>query len=127
MRLKRPYVASLDQVRIGRHGDEAVIAYVEPGVWTQFRLGPEVQRMTDQEILDRFNELIEMQQRMRDEPEHVAIEIPPSQRSSTSRRATNGPHAATCFAALPATADPATSPSSTSTSMICPRRSSAAS
>ena len=34
MRLKRPFRASLDQVRIGRHGEEAVIEYVEPGMWT---------------------------------------------------------------------------------------------
>lgn len=78
MRLKRPYVASLGDVRIDRHGDEAVIEYVEPDVWTtHLKLGPEVQQMTDQEILDRFNKLIEIQQRMRAEYEHVAIEIPP--------------------------------------------------
>lgn len=78
MRLKRPYAAQLDQVRIGRYGDEAVIEYVEPGVWTtHLKLGPEVHQMTGQEILDRFNELTQTQERLRHEYEHVAIEIPP--------------------------------------------------
>ena len=40
MRFKRPEVASLDQVRISRVEDVAVIEYVEPGFWTtHFRLG----------------------------------------------------------------------------------------
>lgn len=43
MRLKRPYVASLDQVRITREDDAAVIEYAEPGVCTtHFKLGPEI-------------------------------------------------------------------------------------
>jgi hypothetical protein len=76
--MKRPYVASLDQVRISRSGDEAVIEYAEPGVWTtHLKLGPEVQQMTDQEILDRFNETLEAAAQAAAEYEHVAIEIPP--------------------------------------------------
>ncbi len=78
MRLKRPYIATLEQVRIAREGDGAVIEYVEPGFWTtHFRLGPVVHEMTDQEILDRFNEHIEARERLRAEYEHVAIEISP--------------------------------------------------
>lgn len=78
MRLKRPYVATLDQVRITRAADEAVIEYAEAGVWTtHFKLGDEVHKMTDQEILDRFNEMLEASERLREEYEHVAIEIPP--------------------------------------------------
>lgn len=77
MRLKRPYVASLDQVRITREPDGAVIEYAETGVWkTHFKLGPEVHNMTDQEILDRFNEGLEASRKLREEYEHVAIEIP---------------------------------------------------
>ncbi|MGQ0668146.1 MAG: DUF7713 domain-containing protein [Actinomycetota bacterium] len=80
MRLKRPYRASLDQVRISRQGDAAVIEYAQPGVWTtHLKLGPEVQRMTDQEILDRFNAVIDAMERLRDGYEHVAIEIPPGE------------------------------------------------
>lgn len=78
MRPKRPYRASLDQVRISRHGEEAVVEYAEPGVWTtHLKLGPEVQGMTDQEILDRHNDVLEAMERLREGYEHVAIEIPP--------------------------------------------------
>lgn len=78
MRLRRPHVASLDQVRITRKYDAAIIEYVEPGVsTTHFKLGRELQRMTDQEILDCFNEMIEARERLVAEYKHVAIEIPP--------------------------------------------------
>lgn len=78
MRLKRPYIASLDQVRISREDDGAIIEYVEPGiVTTHFKLGPAVRAMTDREILDRFNECLTANQERRAEYEHVAIEIPP--------------------------------------------------
>jgi len=78
MRLKRPYVALLDEVRISQHGDEAVIEYVQPGYQTTIlKLGHEVQGMTDQAILDRHNRVLEEMERLRVEYEHVAIEIPP--------------------------------------------------
>ncbi len=71
-------MATLDQVRITRESDGAIIDYAEEGVWTShFGLGDEVHKMTDQEILDRFNEMIEATERLRAEYEHVAIEIPP--------------------------------------------------
>ncbi len=77
MRLKRPYVASLDQVRISREDDVAVIEYAEPGVsTTHFKLGPEIRAMSDQEILDRFNESLVAMEQHRAQYEHVALEIP---------------------------------------------------
>lgn len=78
MRLKRPYVARLDQVRITREPDGALIEYVEPGYGsTSFKLGEIVQGMTDQEVLDAFNDTIEAMQRERAHYHHVAVEIPP--------------------------------------------------
>jgi hypothetical protein len=41
------------------------------------RLGPDVQQMTDEGILDSFNFVILAQQQMAAEYEHVAIEVPP--------------------------------------------------
>ena len=79
MRLKHPYVASLDQVRISRENEAAIIQYVEPGIrTTHFQLGAQVRAMTDQEILDRFNESIRASERLRGQYVHVAIEIPPA-------------------------------------------------
>jgi hypothetical protein len=77
LRFKRPEVASLAQVRISRVEDVAVIEYVEPGFWTtHFRLGPTVHEMTDEEILDRFNEHLEAMKQLRLAYKHVAIGIP---------------------------------------------------
>ena len=55
MRLKKPRVATLDEVQISRDGDAAVIAFVDSTIaTTQLTLGPEVGNMTDLEILERF-------------------------------------------------------------------------
>ncbi|HEV3074564.1 MAG TPA: hypothetical protein VHB47_09125 [Thermoanaerobaculia bacterium] len=44
-------------VRITRSAEDAVIEYVEPNVFTtRFRIGPEIQQMSEEEILDLFNE-----------------------------------------------------------------------
>jgi len=78
MRFKRPYVASLDQVRISREKDNAIIEYADSTIsTTHFRLGPEVDTMTDREILERFNEYIAARDQLAAEYEHVAVEIPP--------------------------------------------------
>lgn len=80
--MKRPYVASLDQVRVSRgpDGETAIIEYAEDDVMkVHLRLGPEVGGLTDQEILDRHNAVIEAQAMLRDDYEHVAIEIPMGQ------------------------------------------------
>jgi hypothetical protein len=76
MRLKRPHVATLDEVVITREG--AVIAYKDRTVrTTHFRLGPEVHRMTDREILDRFNAGIRATEALAAAYKHVAVEVPP--------------------------------------------------
>jgi hypothetical protein len=69
LRIKKPHVATLDEVRITRAGDDvAIIEYLEPGISaTNFRIGPEIQRMTDQEVLDLFNDSI----RAREEDERA--------------------------------------------------------
>jgi len=55
MRLNRHHVASLDEVRITREGEYAVIQFADSRVaTTNLKLGPEVPRMPDQQILDRF-------------------------------------------------------------------------
>ena len=79
MRKKRPHVATLNEVRISRDGDDAIIEFVDSTVATMMhlKLGPEVQEMTDQEILDRFNAVVLAQQQMAAEYEHVAVEVPP--------------------------------------------------
>ena len=78
MRLNRPRVASLDEVRITREGEYAIIEFADSRIsTTNLKLGPEVQRMGDHQILDRFNDCIRAQEQVAAEYEHVAVEIPP--------------------------------------------------
>ena len=75
---KRPRIARMDQVKISRDGENAVIEFRDPAIsTTRLRIGPDVQRMTDEEILLIFNRTIAAEIRHRDElGEYVAIEIP---------------------------------------------------
>lgn len=78
MRMKRPRVASLEEVKITRSGDAAIIEYADDTIGTtHFQLGPEVEHMTDHEILDRWNECVEARERLAAEYVHVAVEVPP--------------------------------------------------
>ncbi len=77
MRLKKPYIASLDQVSISREGDCAIIEYKEPNVVTvNLVIGPEVRDMDDRGILHLHNSHIQAKQEMARGYKHVAVEIP---------------------------------------------------
>ena len=76
---RKPPVASLDEVTIRREGDDAIIDFRDPTVaTTHFRLGPSVHRLSDQQILNRFNKIIAAEQKAATAARrHVAVEIPP--------------------------------------------------
>lgn len=77
MRKRRPSVASLDEVTIRREGDDAIIDFRDASVaTTHFRLGPSVHRLTDRQILDRFNELVAAEQAAGERQDYVALEVP---------------------------------------------------
>lgn len=58
-RPKTPYLASLDEVRITRDGETAIVAYIEENVvTTHYTIGPKLQVMTDADILDLHNQSI---------------------------------------------------------------------
>ena len=62
MRLKRPRPASPDQVRITREGETAVIEYADPSIRVvNLRVGPSLAAMTDAEVLELFNDMLEAQ------------------------------------------------------------------
>jgi hypothetical protein len=78
MRKQRPRIANLDEVRISRDGEDAIIEFLDSDVaTTHLKLGPDVQRMSDQEILDSFNRFITAQRQRAAEYEHIAVEVPP--------------------------------------------------
>jgi len=77
MRNRKPRIASLDEVIISRIGDEAFIEHADSNVApTCLPLGPEVQAMSDQEILDIYNRSIEETQHYVADYENVVLEIP---------------------------------------------------
>lgn len=78
-RPKKPYVATVDQVRITRDADGANIEYAEDNVGGVHLVldGDELAAMTDQDILDVHNRCIEAQQASADSFEWVAKEIQP--------------------------------------------------
>jgi hypothetical protein len=77
-RKKRPRIARLDQVRISRDGEDAIIEFLDTAIaTTHLRIGPRVQQMTNEEILLLFNQVIAAQIRNRDElGDYVAVEVP---------------------------------------------------
>lgn len=75
---KRPHVASLDEIRITREGDAAIIEYADPKVaTTHFTIGKgKLNRMTDEEILELWNSGIAASDELLADDDYVAMEIP---------------------------------------------------
>lgn len=64
MRKRRPPAASLAEVTIRREGDEAIIDFNDSTIaTTHLHVGKSLKRLTDQQILDRFNEIVEAERR----------------------------------------------------------------
>lgn len=65
-------------MRISRDREQATIEYHDPTIATaHLKIGPQVHRMTDEEILLLFNRTVAAQIRTRDElGEYIAIELP---------------------------------------------------
>jgi hypothetical protein len=78
MRKKKPRIARLDQVRISRDAENAIIEFHDSTIaTTHLRIGLQIHQMTDEEILLIFNQTIAAGIRNRDElGEYIAIEIP---------------------------------------------------
>jgi hypothetical protein len=88
MRMKRPSVATPDQVRIRWDGEYAIIEYLEPGVsTTRLRIGPRVRHVTLGQILALHNSALQSQQKLAEPYHHVAIEVPEAGRKSSIARA----------------------------------------
>ena len=77
MRKKRPRVASPDEVRIARESESALIEFADESIAsTHLTIGPRMRAMTDQEILECYNDGLRAQDTSRATYEHIAIEIP---------------------------------------------------
>jgi hypothetical protein len=101
MRLKKPTRAIIDQVRITREGNDAIIDYADAGIaGTRLTIGPDIATMTDRDITDVFNGILAAQERLLAAWDKTVTEEPPGRNKSTiTKMAISGSRAATCSAA----------------------------
>ena len=77
MKHKERYIARLDEVAVVRNGDFADIQYKEAGITgTHLQIGPQINNMTDEEIVELHNECLRAQAKCAAEYNHVAVEVP---------------------------------------------------
>ncbi|MGB6492575.1 MAG: hypothetical protein WBE62_07225, partial [Methylocella sp.] len=78
MRKKKPIPAVIDQVRITRDGNDAIIEHADPTIpETRLTIGPQMKTMTDRDIVDVFNGVMAAQQRLLEDWDRTVTEIPP--------------------------------------------------
>ncbi len=78
MRKKKPHIVPLSEVNLSRKGQEAIIEYKDTSVSTvHFKIGENIETMTDEEILELFNDSLRIRNMIAEEYTHVAVEIPP--------------------------------------------------
>ena len=64
-RKKRPIPAVMDQVRITRDGNDAIIEYADPMISdTRLTIGSQIKGMTDKDIIDVFNGVMAAQEKL---------------------------------------------------------------
>ena len=81
MRLRKPTRAIIDQVRITREGNDAIIDYADSGIaGTRFTIGPDIATMTDREIIDVFNGILAAQERLLAAWDKTVTEEPPGEK-----------------------------------------------
>ena len=81
MRTKKPRRASMDEVKISRDGDSAIIEVADQTIsTTHLKIGPHVDQISDPAILAMFNDLIAGMKQL------AAQSGPPLGRKSPDRR-----------------------------------------
>jgi hypothetical protein len=81
MRLKMPTRAIIDQVRITREGNDAIIDYADSGIaGTRLTIGPDLGTMTDRDIIDVFNGIHAAQERILAACNKTVTEEPPGEK-----------------------------------------------
>jgi hypothetical protein len=78
MRKKKPIPAVIDQVRITRDGNDAIIEYADPTISdTRLAIGPQIKKMTDRDIVDVFNGVMAAQAKLLADWDRTVAEVPP--------------------------------------------------
>jgi hypothetical protein len=77
MRRPRPVVSHLDEILITPVGEVGTIQYRDPEYGTtHLEVGPGIAQMTDQDIVDLYNETLRAQSELAAMNPYVAIEAP---------------------------------------------------
>jgi hypothetical protein len=77
MRLKKPARVSIEQVRITREGNDAIVDHADAGTsGARLTIGPEIAAMTDADIVDLYNDILESQHRLLAAWDKTVIEEP---------------------------------------------------
>jgi hypothetical protein len=77
LRTRRPPQSTIDQVHISREGESAIIAHADSAYdIVNLKLGPEIEDMSDLQILEVFNDIIAAQEASIADPANRPIEIP---------------------------------------------------
>jgi hypothetical protein len=83
MRIKKPTRVSIEQVRITREGNDAIVDHAEAGIsGAHLTIGPEIAAMTDADIVDLYNGILESQHRLLAEWDKTVIEEPPGEKQT---------------------------------------------
>jgi hypothetical protein len=78
MRKKKPVRALIDQVRITRDGNDAIIEYADPEISdTRLTIGPQIKTMTDRDIVDVFNGVMDAQEKLLRGWNRTVVEVQP--------------------------------------------------
>jgi hypothetical protein len=78
MRKKKPVRALIDQARITRDGNDAIIEYADPEISdTRLTIGPQIKTMTDRDIVDVFNGIMDAQQKLLRGWNKTVVEVQP--------------------------------------------------
>ena len=78
MRLEKPRPASPDQVRIAREGETSAIRYADASIRiVNLRVGPSLAAMTDVEVFELFNGILEAHAEFALGLDPMLTEIPP--------------------------------------------------
>jgi hypothetical protein len=81
MRSKKPTRVSIEQARITREGNDAIVGHADAGIsGAHLGLGPEIAAMTDAEIVDLYNDILESQERLLAAWDKTVIEEPPGEK-----------------------------------------------
>jgi hypothetical protein len=71
----------IDQVRITREGNDAIIDYADSGIaGTRLTIGPDLATMTDRDIIDLFNGILAAQERILAACDKTVTEEPPGEK-----------------------------------------------